>query len=197
LRNCLRRQDDHIKRTCKKACGFLLYCEDASYTANKQIADAAYQPAMTTEFPSWENYFNRPYKQYQKWLNDSSNERIPMTLIELIKLAENQKVVVDMMMPIKTAMSITDYNRIAFLVAVPDMVTKDYYLRPDHIDLYNCIMSLEEPKKALENCNKTLAYGTRLFLDELYKSDVFYLRREAGRTIEETLMKVEAHFGLA
>lgn len=185
-----------ISKELAKKHGFLLYCEDASYSANKQIADAEYQPAMTTEFPSWEYYFNRPYKEYQKWLSDSSNEQIPMILIELIKLAEKQKVVVDMIMPVKAAMSITDYNRIAFLVAEPDMVTKDYYLRPDHIDLYNCIMSLEEPEKALENCNKTLAYGTRLFLDELYQSDAFYLKRDSSSTIDETFMKVEAHFGL-
>lgn len=186
-----------ISKELAKKHGFLHYSEDDCFSANRCIADAVNQPAMTAVFPSWEDYFNRPYKEYQKWLSDNIDEQNPMTIIELIKLAEKQTVVVDMLLPIKTAMVITDYNRIAFLVAEPDVVTKDYYLRPDHIDIYNRIMSLDEPDKAFENCNRTLAYGTKLFLDELYQSDMFYIKREKRSTIEDTLMRVEKHFGLA
>lgn len=176
--------------------GFMHLHMDDRYSENRMIADHINQPAMTAEFESWEHYFNRPYREYSKWLNDSMNEQLPMLLIELIKLSENQKVIADMIMPVKTALSVADAGHVAFLVADPETVTKDYYVRPDHQDIYRCIMSLSDPKKALENCSKTLEYGTQQFLDELYESGAYYLKRDENSTVGDTLKKVEKHFGL-
>lgn len=57
-------------------------------------------------------------------------------------------------------------------------------------------MSLRDPETALANCNKMLAYGNQLFLDELYRSGLFYIMRDDTSTVENTLMLVEKHFGI-
>lgn len=185
-----------ISKELAKKHGFLLFDEEMGFSAKKRIHDLANQSAVIEQAPDWEHYFMRPYKEYHESLDESIKEQIPITLMELIKMPAEQKVIVDMHMPIQTAMTVTDCSRIAFLVADPDMVIKDYYLRPDHMGIYKCIMSLKEPKKALENVNKMLAYGTQLFLDELYTSDVFYIKREPNSTVINTLAQVEKHFGL-
>ncbi len=177
--------------------GLLLYEENATYAISKLIADRQNQPAQCTHFPSWEFYFNRPYQQYHQWLQEVAEEQLPVALIELIKLAEHQRVVADMHMPVQTALSISERERIVFLVAEPDLVVKDYYHRPDHKDFYDCIMALPEPEKALCNISKMLKYGTEMFLKELYQSDVFYLLRDETSTIENRLQRVEKHFGLS
>ncbi len=169
-------------------------------TLNKQmahIAEPAYQPAWCSRPTDWEVYFNRPYKEYHQWLSDCSDEMLPMELLELIRLSANQKVAVDMYnMPPRLAMELTEPNRIVFLVTTPERVVRDYYDRPGHRAIYDCIMGLRDPEAALTNCNKMLIHGNQLFLDELYTSGLFYIMRDDTSTVENTLMLVEGHFGL-
>jgi hypothetical protein len=83
-----------------------------------------------------------------------------------------------------------------FLATTPERVVRDYYNRPGHREIYDCIMGLRNPEATLENCNNMLAYGTQLFLDELYESGLFYIIRDDDSTIENTLSLVETHFNL-
>jgi hypothetical protein len=169
-------------------------------TLNRQmanIAEAEHQPAWCSRPTDWEVYFNRPYKEYHQWLSDCGNEMLPMELLELIQLSANRQVAVDMYnMPLQMVMGLTEPDRIVFLVTTPERVVRDYYDRPGHREIYDCIMGLRDPKAALANCNKMLAYGNQLFLDELYQSGLFYIMRDEDSTIEKTLALVEQHFGL-
>ena len=161
------------------------------------IAEPLHQPAWCSRPTDWEVYFNRPYKEYHCWLSDCGNELLPMELLELIRLSANRRVAVDMYnMPPKIAVELTEPSRIVFLVTTPERVVRDYYDRPSHREIYDCIMSLRDPEAALENCNKMLAYGNRLFLDEIYKSGLYYIMRDENSTVENTLALVEAHFGI-
>jgi hypothetical protein len=162
-----------ISRALAEKYGFVLYDMDTRYPENDLIADNVNQPAMTTKFPSWEYYFNRPYKEYGEWLKNSMNEQIPMALIELIKLSQNQKVVADIHLSVDTASRISDFNRVVFLIARPELISKDYYKRPDHRDLYDCIMSLSDPEKSFENCSKTLEYCNGSIYNEAKNSELF------------------------
>lgn len=177
--------------------GFLWLDEN---TLNKRMADIAepeYQPAWCSRCTDWEVYFNRPYKEYHQWLSDCGDEMLPMELLELIRLSANRQVAVDLYnMKPKKALEFTEANRIVFLVTTPERVIRDYYNRQDHKEIYDCIMSLRDPEAALNNCNKMLAYGSRLFLDELYQSGLFYIMRNDSSTVENTLALVEKHFEL-
>ena len=167
-------------------------------TLNKQMADIAepgHQPAWCSRPTDWEAYFNRPYKEYHQWLSDCGDEMLPMELLELTRLSADRQVAVDMYnMPPKIALDLTEPNRIVFLVTTPERVVRDYYDRPGHREIYDCIMSLRDPVASLENCNKMLMYGNQLYLDELYESGLFFIMRDDSSTVEKTLMHVERHF---
>jgi len=168
-------------------------------TLNKQMESIAvpeHQPAWCSRPTDWEVYFNRPYNEYHQWLSDCSNELLPMELLELIQSSANHEVAVDMYnMPPKMAIELTEPNRIVFLVTTSERMVRDYYDRPGHQEIRDCIMGLRDPQAAFENTNRMLAYGNHLFLDELYQSGLYYIMRDDDSTIEKTLALVERHFG--
>lgn len=176
--------------------GFYLYDEGIFYNEHKKIASEIHQPRMTEKFPDWEFYFNRPPVEYSEWLSGSSAEELEMILIDLIKLSENQKVIVEFHEKPETVKLFTDYNRIAFLVAEPELVIKDYYDRDGHREIYDCIMGLSNSAKTLENVNNMLIYGTNEMLERVYNSGLFYIKRDGNSTVENTLASLEKHFGL-
>ena len=163
-----------------------------------QIAQPEHQPAWCTPRSNdWETHFNRPSEEYGQWLHDCDNEALPMTLLELVRLSAQRKVAVDMVnMPLSLALELTEPNRIVFLVTTPERVVRDYFDRPSHKEILDCIMGLREPEKALENVNRTLAQGTQKYLDELQQSGLPYIMRDDTSTVEHTLALVEQHFGI-
>jgi len=178
--------------------GLLWLDEDTLNQKMRQLADPAHQPAWCARPADWEAYFNRPYREYHKWLCDCGDEQLPLVLLELIRLSADRMVAADMFnMPISAAMELTEPNRIVFLVTTPERVVRDYYDRPGHREIYDCIMGLSDPERALKNTSKTLAYGTQVFLDELFQSGMFYVMRDDDSTVENTLGLVEGHFGIA
>jgi len=81
-------------------------------------------------------------------------------------------------------------------VAEPEFIIKDFYGRPDHKGLYDCVMGLSDPDKTIENINQMLTYGNKKLLDSVYDSGFFYIKRDSGSTVEKTLAMLEQHFGL-
>lgn len=154
-----------------------------------------YQPASMKKF-DWEYYFNRPIVEWDKWLSETSLEHLEYMLIELIKLSQTNHVIADLHLPIDLAKEITEYNKVAFLITEPKNVIKDYYQREDHRDIYDLIMTLKDPRKSLNNLHALLEYGTQKYIDELCKSNMFYIMRDNESTVENTLMLLEKHFGL-
>jgi len=186
-----------ISRAFAEKHGLLWLAEDALNGRMAELAEPDDQPAWCSRPGDWETYFNRPYREYHQWLHDCGSEMLPMETLELIRLCANEQVAVDMYnMPPRLAMELTEPNRIVFLVTTPERVVRDYYDRPGHRGIYECIMRLKDPEASLENCNKMLAYGTRLFLDELYESGLYYIMRDDESTVANTLALVERHFGL-
>ena len=145
----------------------------------------------------WDEYFNRPYKEYHAQLQTNLLEKLPETLIKIIRASVNQPVVADLIgMPISMALELADRNRIVFLVTTPEIVVRDFHRRPSHKPILDCIMSTRNPETSLANDKKMLAYSTKLYLSELKKTDLFYIMRDDDSTIENTLALVEKHFRL-
>jgi len=176
--------------------GFFLYDEHIFSSEHREMTNALEQPAMMRKFPDWETYFNRPVQEYSAWLSDALAEELEMSLIDLIKLSQQQKVVADIHIDPEVAKRITEYGRIAFLVAEPELVVKDYYHRPDHRAIYDCIMGLPDPQKALQNCSDTLRYSITKTLQSVYESGMYTIKRDENSTVQATLALLEAHFGL-
>lgn len=176
--------------------GFILYKDNIYYDEHKSIATPEEQPNLTKSFPSWEYYFNRPVPEYSQWLSDCCSEELEMILVDLLKLPIDKKIIVDLHMTPEAAKQITDYNRVAFLVTEPALVIKDYYDREHHREILDCIRSLPDPEKALRNVNDLHVYGTEKTLKSVYKSGLFYIKRDENSTIEKTLSLLEKHFNL-
>jgi len=146
--------------------------------------------------PDWEYYFNRNPEEFTESLNAMILEYAEYALIEIIKLAQDNIVVADLHLPVALVMDLAPYNRVACLLAPPELVIRDYYKREDHREIYECIMSLKNPEKSLENMNNTFRLGTQRNIDEVKASGLFYLLRDDDSTVEKTLSELEKHFEL-
>lgn len=176
--------------------GFILYNQHQVAKKHNGIANSQNQPAMTKKFLNWGEYYNRQPIEYQEWLSSFSNEELEMILLDLIFLSQNKKVIVDIHISPKTVLTFTDYNRIAFLLAPPELVVNDYFKREDHRKTYDRIQKLKNPEKTFENMNNMLVYATEKTIREVSDSSLFYLIRNQNSTIQNTLVKLERHFGL-
>ena len=165
----------------------------------QKICDERYKNSFDyTESPNydWERHFNRSPEVYNESLGKSYMEYVEYAVIEIIKLAQNNVVVADMSLPCGLITRIAPYNRIACLLAPPELVVKDYFERDDHRDIYEAIMRLKDPEKALNNMNNVLRYGAQSTIDEVQKSGLFYIVRGESSSVEDTLSILERHFEL-
>jgi hypothetical protein len=163
----------------------------------KKIAHETEQPAMTKKFADWGEYFNRSPGEYSDWLLALNIEELEMMLMDLIILSKDRKVIVDLHVEPKTAMLFTEYNRIAFLLAEPELIVADYFNRGDHQKTYERIMNLPDPVKTFANLNSMLIYSANKTISSVYDSGLFYVVRNKDSTVRNTLMQLEGHFQLS
>ena len=146
----------------------------------------------------WEAYFGRSVEEFllDREGYDEGAEYLQFILIELIKAAQNRKVIADIWLSTDLLVEIADYDRIACLLAPPDLVIRDYYDREDHKEFIECIMSLKDPQKKLEVQNELFRIGGKKIYDDAEKYKLFTIERNADSTIGKTLELLEAHFKL-
>lgn len=167
-----------------------------SHNEHKKYISPEFQPAMSQTFSSWTEYFNRPYEEYAQWSKDCLREDIELILMDLVARHSGERVFVDVHVPLDIAKRLFDHNQIVYLVAEPHMVIRDYFKRPDHKEILDCIMGLPNPEQSRRNTEKALAHFVEQFLHELYQTDWYYIERDENSTIENTLHLIETHFGL-
>ena len=127
----------------------------------------------------------------------SKTEYIEYVVIELIKLAKDNKVVADVCIPLELLNSISEYNRIACMLALPELVTcENYGNRDDHKDWWEWILSHENSKEKIAQENELFRIQTEQLFNEVEKSKLFNIVRTKDSTIENTLKMLEEHFGL-
>jgi len=119
-------------------------------------------------------------------------------IIELIKLSQNNKVIADIWIEdFEFLMEISDYSRVACLLAPGDLIIRDYYQRDDHKEFTECIKSLTEPEKKFETQNELFRIGAREMAEKAKKYNLFSIMRSEESTIEGTLEMLEGHFGIS
>ena len=171
------------------------------FAVYRSICNEKYQPQSTRkkETTDWEAFFSRSVEQF---LADNAeygeyDEYIEFMLMELIKLSQTQKVVADISIPLESLVEISEYNRIACLLATPEMVTcENYGKREDHREFLECILSLKEPEKKIATQDALF----KIAVDEVYadvrKYNLFNIIRNDESTVEKSLSLLEKHFGL-
>ena len=147
----------------------------------------------------WEHHFNRPPEEYNRSLGEGYRAYFEYALMEIIKLAQKNVVVADInLCGISCGLmkQLAPFNRVACLLAPPEMILRDYYERDDHRDIYEAILRLKEPEKALENMRNVMRQGALDTIEDVRKSGLFYVMRTEGSSVENTLHVLERHFGM-
>ena len=164
------------------------------------IINEKYQPNATKRREiDWETYFSSSVEEFLADANDNHGtaEYLEFSIIELIKLSQNNKVVADVWIEdMEFLLEISDHSRIACLLAPGELIIRDYYQREDHKDFTDCIQSLKDPDKKFETQNELFRIGAKKFFDEAEKHKLFKIIRTTESTAEKTLMLLERHFNL-
>ena len=184
--------------------GFIRYIDnwqESHFKVWQSIIDEKYQPNSTKRKQiDWETYFSRSVEEFLADKNDNhgGNEYLQFLIIELIKLSQNNKVIADIWIEdFEFLMEISDYSRVACLLAPGDLIIRDYYQRDDHKEFTECIKSLTEPEKKFETQNELFRIGAREMAEKAKKYNLFSIMRSEESTIEGTLEMLEGHFGIS
>jgi len=166
----------------------------------QSIIDEKYQKKASKrqEVTDWEAYFGRSVEEFLAAGDyNGYDEYIEYAIIELIKLSQNNKVVADVCISIPLLTEISDYNRIACLLASPELVTcANYGKRDDHKEFLECILSLKEPEKKIAVQDELFRIGVEKTFEEVREYNLFSIVRTEESTVEGTLKLLEEHFGL-
>ena len=171
------------------------------FTVYRSICDSKYQPQSTKkkETTDWEAYFSRSVEEF---LADNGeygeyDEYIEFMIIELIKLSQSTKIIADISIPVKLLTQISEYNRIACLLAAPELVTcENYGKRDDHKEFLDCIKSLKEPDKKIAVQDELFRIGVEKLYTQVKEYNLFSIIRNDESTVEKTLTLLEGHFVL-
>ncbi|MCL2409669.1 MAG: hypothetical protein FWC96_08695 [Oscillospiraceae bacterium] len=166
----------------------------------QSIYNERYQPISTLkkETIDWDAHFDRPAEDISadnagRSGNDEYNEFV---IIELIKRSQTNKVIADVCMPIELLTEISDYSRIACLLASPELVTcENYGARASHKEYLEWIMSLNEPEKKITKQNEVFRIEAEMAHQEARKYNLFSVVRTKESMVEDTLRLLEKHFG--
>ena len=171
------------------------------------ICDEKYQPLKIerdkrhneNEKYDWDAHFNRSAEEIlaERTVRGLNDEFMEFVMIELIKLSQNNKVITDVCAPLELLVELSDYKRIACLLASPDLVTTvNYGSRDDHKSYLDWIMSLNEPEKKIAKQDEIFRIDTERTFKEVEKFNLFNIVRTEESTVEGTLRILEKHFNL-
>jgi len=175
--------------------------EEEHFKVWQSICDEKYQPysVRKEKTTDWDAYYNRPAEEIYtadagRGGNDEYNEFV---IIELIKLSQNNTVIADVCMPAELLTEITEYNRAAFLLASPELVTcENYGARESHKGYLKWLMSLNEPEKKIAKQNELFRMDVEKIFSDVRKYKFFSIVRTKESAVGETLKLLEKHFGL-
>lgn len=171
------------------------------FAVYRSICNEKYQPQSTQKKATtdWEAYFSRSVEQFLADRGDRGeyDEYIEFMIVELIKLSHSNRVIADISIPLETLTEISDYNRIACMLASPELVTcESYGKREDHREFLECILSLTEPEKKIAVQDELFRIGVEKEFEDVRKYGLFHLIRTGQSVIADRLELLERHFGL-
>lgn len=184
-----------ISRELAKRHDLLVYDIDEQFADHRKISNHMFQPAMNKAFKDADEFFGRTVDEYRKWLVDNTREQLDFVLLDLIRLSQNQIVLCDCHLTMEEAEKITEPSRVVFLIKEPTNIIDDYCNRLDHQGFTNFINSASEPEKAKATCNETLKSLNESRYNAIKDSTYCWIERTSQSTVEETVRKVERHFG--
>lgn len=80
---------------------------------------------------SWEEFLNRSPEVYDSWIRGNSRELISFEIAEIIRVAADQKVIVDTNIPVSVLKQIADYKQIAVMLTSVEISVDKFFDRSD------------------------------------------------------------------
>lgn len=174
----------------------LVYDIDEQFANHQRISNSAYQPSMNKVFRDADEFFGRTVEEYKEWLINNTREQLDFVLLDLVRLSQNKLVLCDCHLTMDEAEKCTEAFRIVFLIKEPLNLVEDYCNRPDHQGFSDFINSASDIKKAKATCNATLEVLNKKKYNDIKRSNYLWIERTPNSTVNETVRKVEQHFGL-
>ena len=167
----------------------------------RSLCTEEYQPISVKKKKTtdWEAFFGRSVEEFlaANEVRHENDEYLEFELIELIKLSQKGRVIADISAPIPLLTKISDYNRIACMLASPELVTcENYGKRDDHKEFLECILSLKEPEKKMAVQDELFRLGVEKTYVQAREHNLFSIVRTNESTVENTLRMLEEHFML-
>lgn len=184
-----------ISRELAKRYNLLVYDIDEQFANHQKFSNPFFQPSMNKVFKDADEFFGRTVTEYKKWLIDNTREQLDFVLLDLIRLSQNQIVLCDCHLTVEEAEKFTEASRIVFLIKDPSNLVDDYCNRPDHQGFSAFINSTSDIEKAKALCNAALKSLNEKKYKDIKDSIYYWIERTPKSTVDETLEKVERHFG--
>lgn len=179
-----------------------VWCGENYHDVLMDLIDPEHQPNLGffQTMSGWQEFVSRTPEQYAAWIDGTAREAAQLEIIELIRrTAEGRPVFVDTNISADALREISDYRRVAVMLSDPEVSVSRFFDRPDAEKqfIYQQLMQAPDPETALKNYRAILE---RINSPESYRSledsGFFVLKRDDSRTPEQTLAKLEKHFGL-
>lgn len=185
-----------ISRELAKRHKISVYDIDEQFANHQKISNPAFQPSMNKVFKDADEFFGRTVEEYEKWLIGNTREQLDFVLLDLVRLSQNKIVLCDCHLTVEEAEKYTEVSRIVFLIKEPSNLVEEYCNRPDHQGFSDFINSASDIEKAKATCNETLKTLNEKRCNDIKNSNYLWIERTPNSTVEETVGKVERHFGL-
>ena len=182
-------------RTLAKKHSLMAYHVDEQFARHLGMSDPAFQPSMNTTFQDADAFFGRAVEDYKRWLIDNTREQLDFVLLDLIRLSQDRIVLCDCHLTVSEANRLTEPSRIVFLIRDPAKLLEEYCRRPDHRGFRDYINSAAHVEAAKATCARTLRELNAGRIEDIKNSPYFWLERQDGTTVEQTLQAIEGHFG--
>ena len=186
-----------ISRELAKRHNLFVYDIDKQFANHQKISNPAFQPSMNKVFKDADAFLDVLYtvEEYKKWLIDNTREQLDFVLLDLIRLSQNQIVLCDCHLTLEEANQLTEASRIVFLIREPSNLADDYCNRSDHQGFRDFINSASDIEKAKAICNAALKGLNGKECNDIKDSGYYWIERTSKSTVNETVEKVEQHFG--
>ncbi len=178
--------------------GFHLYAfdDDEWWERHRAIADDEHQPHTCYHGRDFHEQWMRPIEEQARWSIQSLREQNEMAVVDLIVLSENQTVVADILFSRDFTKDMLDDRQIVFLTVDKAMIRGSYFNRPEKRGFYEFVKKQELADTYFENIFQSLELANELEQRMMRESGFLMLERTAETTSEETLAKMERHFGI-
>lgn len=182
----------------------MVHCSENYHLKNcDKFVKPKYQPNIGyfQKKKDWQEFINRTPYEYARWIDGSSREAAQIEIAELLRIPEDQKVIVDTNISLDVLREISDYHHVAIMLSPESMSIERFFDRDDAEKqfLLEQIRLAKNPEKTMANFKECLArINGKERYDEFLNSGFFSIIREDTSidTQLETLSRLAQHFQL-